>query len=160
MTVITHSLSEKKLQKEPLVQEAEAAVGGQEVTGRTRTLVRVVRQRLQPVNQRAPLLSACVFVSALVLFCVGMAACGYLYQQYQHYQVLEVRCHSLILMSRIRFHSVTMHRCSSATSVAGVASRWPLSWMTHQLLRGNWPSHDLMLVRCWAWIMRLYGRQA
>ena len=92
MTVVTHSLSEKKLQKEPLVQAASgaeeaaaaAAVGRD---GRVQTLVRVVRDRLQPVRQRGPLASSCVFLSAFLLFCAGMAACGYVYQQYQVYQV-------------------------------------------------------------------------
>ena len=85
MTVITHSLSEKKQQKEPLVQ-ADAA--GQDVeSGRTQTLVRLMRDRMQPVRERGALSSACVFLTAFLLFCAGMAACAYMYQQYQDYQV-------------------------------------------------------------------------
>ena len=94
MTVITHSLSEKKLQKEPLVQadsvERESSVGSESSgrsAGRAQTLVRVVRSRLQPLRERGPVASSCVFLSAFLLFCAGMAACGYLYQQYEEYQV-------------------------------------------------------------------------
>lgn len=91
MTVITSSLSDKKLQKEPLVQTdvVENGPGRNAETGRTRTLVRVVRNHLQPVRERGVLTSTCIFLTAFLLFCGGIAACGYMYQQYQVYQVRD-----------------------------------------------------------------------
>jgi hypothetical protein len=89
MTVITHSLSEKKLQKEPLVGADVPEPGnGQPQRGRTLTLVRVMRDRMQPIRQRTSVTSSsCILLTALLLFCMGMAGCAYLYQQYQVYQV-------------------------------------------------------------------------
>lgn len=90
MTVITHALSEKKLQKEPLVQPdaAPRPEHDAESGGRAQSLVRVKRDRRQPVRQRTPVTSPCFFLTAILLFCAGMASCVYLYQQYQDYQVL------------------------------------------------------------------------
>lgn len=90
MTVITHALNEKKLQKEPLVQPDPTPDPGHDAKsgGRTQTLVRVMRERTQPVRERASLTSPCFFLTAFLLFCAGMASCAYLYQQYQDYQVL------------------------------------------------------------------------
>jgi len=91
MTVVIHPLSDKKQQKEPLVPadvpDRRAAHDAE--SGRTRTLVRIVRNRLQPVRERSVLTSSCVFVAAFLLFAAGLAACGYLYQEYQDYQLQQ-----------------------------------------------------------------------
>lgn len=119
MTVITHALTEKKLQKEPLVPAdvTDAAAGRDPETGRALTLVRVVRRRLQPVRERGPLLSTCVFLTAFLLFCAGMAASAYLYQQYEEYQVTAAAdCFPIVA------NPLSRHRRSSAITAAGAAS--------------------------------------
>lgn len=143
MTVITaSSVSEKKLQKEPLVEAADGADGGQESSPRTRTLVRVVRQRLQPVSEHGPLVSACVFVSAVLLFCAGMAACAYLYQQYQGYQVWDLLSRTALINKHLISHD--NDSSNSAISADGVAFHWHRNSPKHQE-----PSHGSRCRHYW-----------
>jgi len=88
MTVITHAISEKKEQKTPLTD----AVDGIPAQGRTprdpesqsAILVQVQRNRLRQVQS---LTTTCVFLCALGLFCAGLFASFYVYQQYNQYRM-------------------------------------------------------------------------
>ena len=97
MTVITQAISEKKLQKQPLVPSDVESATGQNVDPRqnvTRTdgnfirptalLVRVNRSRARNLQN---LTTTAVLLGAIFVFCAGLLASFYWYQQYAKYKV-------------------------------------------------------------------------
>lgn len=111
MTVVTQAISEKKLHKQPLVSstsssdvEAAAAAATTTTAGQnkyespnsnesnnssniirpTALLVRVNRSRSRNVQN---LTTTCVLLGAVFVFCAGLLASFYWYQQYAKYRV-------------------------------------------------------------------------
>lgn len=97
MTVVTQAISEKKLQKQPLVTSDVEAAGHPDALDSkqssptsdnnlrpTALLVRVNRSRAKNLQN---LTTTCVLLGAVFVFCAGLLASFYWYQEYARYRV-------------------------------------------------------------------------
>lgn len=98
MTVVTQAISEKKLQKQPLVSsdvegngQSDTPDSQQQSTASNASnlrpsalLVRVNRSRAKNLQN---LTTTCVLLGAVFVFCAGLLASFYWYQEYAKYRV-------------------------------------------------------------------------
>lgn len=110
MTVVTQAISEKKLQKQPLVTSDVEAAGHTDALDSSQSavptngnnlrptalLVRVNRSRAKNLQN---LTTTCVLLGAVFVFCAGLLASFYWYQEYARYRVSFHHCCCLLINS-------------------------------------------------------------